>query len=83
MKKPYTMLIEWSDEDQIYIVTLPEFGSYCKTHGETYLEAVKNGEEVVEMLLESFEKDQLPAPPQQHYRLEAVQLESPQLETAL
>lgn len=74
--KPYTMLIEWSIEDQIYIVTLPEFGNYCKTHGETYLEAVKNGEEVVEMLLESFEKDQLPAPPQQHYRLETVQLET-------
>lgn len=74
--KPYTMLIEWSNEDQIYIVTLPEFGNYCKTHGETYLEAVKNGEEVVEMLLESFEKDQLPAPPQQHYRLETVQLET-------
>ena len=74
--KPYTMLIEWSNEDQIYIVTLPEFGNYCKTHGETYLEAAKNGEEVVEMLLESLERDNLPAPPQQHYRLETVQLET-------
>ena len=74
--KPYTMLIEWSNEDQIYIVTLPEFGDHCKTHGETYLEAVKNGEEVVEMLLESLERDNLPAPPQQHYRLETVQLET-------
>lgn len=83
MKKPYTMLIEWSDEDQIYIVTLPEFGDFCKTHGETYAEAVKNGEEVLEMLLESFEEDHLPAPPQQHYRLETVQLETARLETAL
>ena len=79
--KPYTMLIEWSDEDQVYIVTLAEFD--CKTHGETYIEAVKNGEEVLEMLLESFEKDHLPAPPQQHYRLETVQLETAQLEPAL
>ena len=76
MKKPYTMLIEWSDEDQIYIVTLPEFGDFCKTHGETYAEAVKNGEEVLEMLLESYEKDHLPAPPQQQYRLETVELET-------
>ena len=76
MKKPYTMLIEWSDEDQIYVVTLPEFGDFCKTHGETYVEAVKNGEEVLEMLLESFEKDHLPAQPQKHYRLETVQLET-------
>ena len=81
--KPYTMLIEWSNEDQIYIVTLPEFGNYCKTHGETYLEAAKNGEEVVEMLLESFEQDQLPASPQRHYRLETVQLDSPQVETVV
>jgi antitoxin HicB len=83
MKKPYTMLIEWSEEDQIYIVTLPEFGDFCKTHGETYAEAVKNGEEVLEMLLESFEEDHLPVPAQQHYRLEAVQLESAQLEIVL
>ena len=76
MNKPYTMLIEWSIEDQIHIVILPKFGIYCKTHGETYLEAVKNSEEVLEMLLESFEKNQLPAPPQQHYRLETVQLET-------
>lgn len=76
MNKPYTMLIEWPVEDQIHSVILPEFGSYRKTHGETYLEAVKNGEEVVEMLLESLERDNLPAPPQQHYRLETVQLET-------
>jgi len=74
--KPYTMLIERSNEDQIYIVTLPEFGNYCKTHGETYLEAVKNGEEGLEKLLESLERDNLPASPQQHYRLETVQLET-------
>ena len=76
MNKPYTMLIEWSIEDQIHSVTLPEFGSYCKTHGETYLEAVKNGEEVLEIMLESFERDNLPASPQQYYRLETIQLET-------
>jgi predicted RNase H-like HicB family nuclease len=46
------MLIQWSDEDQAYIVTLPEFGG-PKTHGDTYEEAAKNGREVLEMLIES------------------------------
>ncbi len=45
------MVIQWSDEDQVYIVTLPEFGS-CKTHGDTYEKAAKAGREVLEMLME-------------------------------
>jgi antitoxin HicB len=72
MKKPYTMLIEWSEEDQIYIVSLPEFGEFAKTHGGTYLEAVKNGEEVIEMLLEDLQQNHLPPPSPQHFRLEAL-----------
>jgi predicted RNase H-like HicB family nuclease len=68
--KPYTMLIEWSEEDQVYIVTLPEFD--CKTHGSTYVEAVQNGEEVLEMILEDLERENLPAPQPQHYRLETA-----------
>ena len=46
----YSMHISWSDEDQVFVVHLPEFD--CYTHGETYLEAVKMGEEVLEMLVE-------------------------------
>jgi predicted RNase H-like HicB family nuclease len=49
----YSMLIQWSDEDQAYIVTLPEF-SDCRTHGETYEEAVKNGEEVLNLLIDTY-----------------------------
>jgi antitoxin HicB len=46
------MLIQWSDEDRAYIVTLPEFGG-PKTHGRTYEEAAKHGREVLELLVES------------------------------
>jgi antitoxin HicB len=46
------MVIQWSDEDQAFIVSLPEFGS-CKTHGDSYEEAAKNGHEVLELLIES------------------------------
>jgi predicted RNase H-like HicB family nuclease len=59
----YSMVIQWSDEDQVYIVSLPEFGPYSKTHGATYAEAVKNGEEVLELLIESSQEEGEPLPP--------------------
>jgi predicted RNase H-like HicB family nuclease len=52
MKTPhYSMIIEWSDEDQAFIVTVPEL-SGCRTHGETYKKAVKQGKEAIEGWLE-------------------------------
>ncbi|HMO35494.1 MAG TPA: type II toxin-antitoxin system HicB family antitoxin [Gemmatales bacterium] len=53
MNPYFSMLIQWSGEDQAYLVSLPDFGPYCQTHGDSYGEAVKNGEEVLRMLIES------------------------------
>jgi predicted RNase H-like HicB family nuclease len=47
----YSMNIQWSEEDQAYIVTVPELPGY-KTHGETYEEALKNAREVIELWIE-------------------------------
>ncbi len=60
MKSRYSMVIQWSDEDQCYIVSLPEFGKYARTHGDTYEEAVKNAQEVLELLIE--DNHNLPQP---------------------
>jgi predicted RNase H-like HicB family nuclease len=54
MKLQYSILIQWSDEDQKYVVSLPEFGPYAHTHGDTYEEALKNGQEVLELLIEDY-----------------------------
>ncbi len=35
----YSLWIRWSEEDQLYIVEVPELPG-CKTHGKTYVEAV-------------------------------------------
>ncbi len=43
----YSMVIEWSDEDQAYIVTVPELPR-CRTHGLTYQEAVSQGEDAID-----------------------------------
>jgi antitoxin HicB len=63
----YSMLIEWSEEDQAYLVTLPEWADHVMmpaTHGSTYDEAVQHGQEVLELLVDSARRDgeQLPQP---------------------
>lgn len=62
MKSRYSVIIQWSPEDKCYVVTLPEWGG-CHTHGDTYVEAAKAAEEVLELLQTTQEKGQpLPKP---------------------
>jgi predicted RNase H-like HicB family nuclease len=56
----YSMLIQWSDEDQAYVVTLPEWeaaGHASRTHGESYVEAAARGEEMLTFVLEAARQD--------------------------
>lgn len=53
MKSQYTIMIQWSDEDQCYVVSLPEWGEFCHTHGDTYEEALENAQDVLSLLVES------------------------------
>lgn len=62
MNYQYQIIIQWSDEDKCYVVSLPEWGEYCHTHGDTYEEALKNAQEVIEMLIESYLEDDEPLP---------------------
>jgi antitoxin HicB len=55
------MVIQWSNEDSVFIVTLPEFGG-CKTHGESYEEAVKNGRDVIDLLIKTYGSEKRPLP---------------------
>ena len=57
----YSMLIQWSDEAEAYVVTLPEFPT-CHTHGATYEEAARNGEEVLRLVIEDYQKRGAPLP---------------------
>ncbi len=41
------MDIQWDEEDQIYIVTVPELPG-CRTHGKTYEEAVQQGQDAID-----------------------------------
>ncbi|NJR52860.1 MAG: type II toxin-antitoxin system HicB family antitoxin [Leptolyngbyaceae cyanobacterium CSU_1_3] len=65
MKSRYSMVIQWSDEDELYLVHLPEFPwQHFVTHGKTYEEAAKQGEEVLETFIEMFQEEgkSLPEP---------------------
>ena len=60
----YTIVIQWSEEDQCFIVFLPEFKNVMQpcTHGDTYEEALKNAQEVLELLIESAREAGEPLP---------------------
>ncbi len=67
----YSIVIEWSDEDNAYIVTLPEFPS-CHTHGATREEALKNAQEVIELIIEAKKEWGRPIPPPRLFRSQEV-----------
>ncbi len=61
--KHYSMLIQWDPRDQIYVVTVPELPG-CMTHGHTYEEAVRQGQDAIEswIMVALQDGDPLPSP---------------------
>lgn len=48
----YSMVIQWCDRDRLFLVTIPEFADLVmmpSTRGKSREEAIRNGEEVVEI----------------------------------
>lgn len=60
-KFKYQLEIIWSEEDQVFIVNVPELPG-CMTHGKTVGEALKMAQEAVEGYLESLRSRDLPIP---------------------
>ena len=60
----YTIVIQWSDEDRCFVVLLPEFQDVMQpvTNGDTYEEAVKNAQEVLELMIEIYLEEGKPLP---------------------
>lgn len=53
----YSMVIIWSNEDNCYLVHLPDFPfQEFHTHGDTYEEAAKRGQEVIDTYLELYKE---------------------------
>jgi antitoxin HicB len=47
----YSMVIEWSDEDDVYVMSLPEWGDLVHAHGATYEEALQRGKGLIDGLV--------------------------------
>ena len=43
----YSMIIQWDSRGDIYVVRVPELPG-CVSHGRTYEEAVKQGQDAIE-----------------------------------
>ncbi len=50
-----TIAIKWSEIDQCFLVFLPECKNVMQpiTHGDSYEEALRNAQEVIELITES------------------------------
>ncbi|MGI9253486.1 MAG: helix-turn-helix domain-containing protein [Thermomicrobiales bacterium] len=57
----YSMVIAWSPEDHLYVVSFPEF-PIAQTHGRTVAEAAEMGEEIIASLLAIHRADGRPDP---------------------
>ena len=54
MTKPqYAIVIQWDDESNCYIASLPEWGPYCKAYGDTIAEVAKNAHEILDLLMDT------------------------------
>lgn len=71
----YSMVIRWSEADQAFVVTLPEFGG-CQAHGNTYEDAAAKGREALELLIEAHLAENRPLPPVHHGSAAASGLEN-------
>ncbi len=60
------MTIQWSDEDNLFLVTLPVFTDVMQpcTHGKTYIETVNNAQDLIDSLIKIYQEDgqQIPQP---------------------
>jgi len=69
-KQPkYTVIIQWSDEDNCYVVSFPEWiqKAIAHAHGDTYEEAAKNAREVLELLMKDENGKPVNLPPEKHF----------------
>ena len=61
MSSRYELVIYWSNDDQSFIVEVPELPG-CMANGATYLEAVKNVESIIAEWLETAQAVGRPIP---------------------
>jgi len=62
----YSMVLEWDDQDEIYVVTVPELPG-CRTHGSTLEDAVGQGRDALESWIDVARQLGRTIPPPRHF----------------
>jgi len=57
----YEMIIWWSDEDDAYVVEVPELPG-CMAHGKTRQDAIRNAEDAIRFWIKTAKDDGLEIP---------------------
>ncbi len=57
----HRLIIDWSDDDQCYVVKVPDLPG-CMAHGKTRQQAVKMAEEAIELWIETAKEDGVSVP---------------------
>ena len=61
MSIKYELIIYWSDEDQSFVVEVPELAG-CMADGETYEQAVANAQQIIDEWIETARELDRPVP---------------------
>lgn len=57
----YEMILWWSNEDDCYVVDVPELTG-CMAHGSTRAEAIQNAEEAISLWVQTAREDGIRVP---------------------
>ena len=66
----YAMAIEWSDEDQVFVVTVPDLEG-CMAHGHTPQQAAKEAQIAIGLWLRVAREQGRPIPPPSRHLVSA------------
>lgn len=53
MNSNYTIVIQWSENNNCFVASLPEWGESCHQCGNTYEEALDNARQALDVLIQS------------------------------
>jgi predicted RNase H-like HicB family nuclease len=67
----YSLVIEWSDEDQVFLVTIPELAG-ARSHAATYMEAAEEAQRLIEEWIELAQDHGWPLPQPQRVLAESA-----------
>lgn len=71
MSNNYSIIIQWSEKDNCFVATLPEWEN-CNTCGESYEEALFNAQEALTFLVKSFLSQGKILPEVKNFKISAV-----------